>query len=65
MPEIFLPPDALQYLRTFAGARLDDEMALAKQCAVSATPYRVPDRKERYLKFVSQLVCLYLVEART
>jgi len=33
-------------------------MALAKECAISASVYRVPDRIERYLKFVSQLVCL-------
>jgi len=56
MPEIFLPPEALEYLRRCAVESFQEEMKVAKEYAVSASVYHVQDRVERYQKFIDQLV---------
>jgi hypothetical protein len=56
MPPIFLPPEALEFLRRCAAERFHEEVKLAKESAVSASVYYVDDRVARYQKFIDQLV---------
>ena len=56
MPQIFLPPEALEYLRRSAAASFQEDVKVAKEYAVSASMYHVQDRVERYQKFIDQLV---------
>ena len=56
MPQIFLPPEALEYLQQCAVESFEKEVKVAKEYAVSASVYRVQDHVERYQKFIEQLV---------
>jgi hypothetical protein len=56
MPEFFFPAETLDFLRTCSTGRFHADMKHVKESAVSAAEYYVPDRFDRYLKFVQNLV---------
>ena len=56
MPEFFFPTETLEFLRTRSAERFQADMECVKESAVSAAEYYVPDRFDRYLKFVQRLV---------
>ena len=56
MPEFFFPTETLEFLRTCSAERFQADMKHVKESAVSAAEYYVPDRFNRYLKFVQHLV---------
>ena len=43
MPQIFLPLEALEYLRQSAAASFQEDVKVAKEYAISASVYHVQD----------------------
>ena len=56
MPEFFFPMEMLEFLQMCSAERFQADMEHVKESAISVAKYHVPDRFNRYLKFVQHLV---------